>query len=123
MTTEIDTKKGILTAGQKWIVAAALLVSVMAAGCNSVSVGDTVKLTNGQSVVTVAPDISTFDRLVSSSVAKDYVGFAEAASNSFTVIDGTKALVIDKGPGRVRVRIMEGPQIDEVGWIPSDWAK
>jgi hypothetical protein len=100
-----------------------VLACSLFAACSSVSVGDTVKLSNGNDVVQIARDISTFDRLTSAAVAKDDVGYAEASANAFFVADGTKALVIDRGFGRLRVRIKEGPYIDEVGWVPTDWAK
>jgi hypothetical protein len=92
-------------------------------GRYSASVGDSVFIQeSGLTSITVARDIATFDKLTDAAVAKDNVGYAEAAiAGGFSVSSGTSALVIDIGFGRTRVRVQSGPHTGEVGWVPSEW--
>jgi hypothetical protein len=89
------------------------------------SVGDEVLIEEeGLATIIVARDIETFNELTDSAVAGDDIGYAAAAlAGGFVVPSGTRALVIDLGFGRTRVRILSGEYLGEVGWVPSEWLK
>lgn len=90
----------------------------------SVGVGEEGFLqTDGADKTFVLRSEELLDAFVQASVSNDTYGMSEIllAGGGFLVPNGTKALVIDRGTGRRKVRVLEGDFTGESGWIPMEF--
>lgn len=87
------------------------------------SAGSEVKLyIKGRDTIMVAADEKTLDELIVAIPARS--GELENLIQSgrvFTVPNGTRARVVEKGYGKTKVRIIEGERVLSEGWVPELW--
>ena len=65
------------------------------------------------------------DKVNKALLAKDYIGIAKLilVGEAFSVDICTRGKVIDRAFGLREVRIMEGENFGESGWLPYEWIK
>jgi len=85
--------------------------------------GSYLRLPDSDAEVVLAVDLDAFDEFVKASVATDKYGIAELmlAGRIFSVASGTRVLVIETKLFKNRVRIVEGPETGQAGWVPFEW--
>ncbi len=108
------------------VVGLLILGAVVGSGTSDYSVGDNVRIyESGLTTVTVAVDGDAFDALTSAAVANDAVGYENVllSGRAFTVPNGTRALVLDKGFTKTKVRVMEGANAGQAGYVPREWVE
>lgn len=98
-------------------------------GSQSVSVGEAGLLNNnsdpsqcsGKSIIALTED--AYEEVVKAAVAKDNYSGATILLEGRAVLrpNCTKALVIDSGVGKRKIRLTEEPEI--AGWVPVEWVK
>ena len=68
---------------------------------------------------------NSFDEFVNAAIANDSHGITNliAAGKVFTVPSNTKILIVESSVGKAKVRILEGKNIGESGWVPKEWIK
>jgi len=73
--------------------------------------------------IVVGIDKATEDEIVSSSIAGDTTGVALLVldGKAFFVENGTKVKVIDKTMASVRIRILDGEEAGNSGWVPFEF--
>lgn len=78
--------------------------------------------TESGGAIPVAVDEGSLSEATSAAVAGDQVAWTELISSHriFLVTQGTRVLVIDRGFGTRRVRILDGPRQGMAGWVPAD---
>lgn len=91
-----------------------------------IELGSEVSIHGGKTATFVAVDEETLVEMSKAIVAKDEAGFDELklARRIFPVMNGTKALMIDRGSfGARRVRILEGEDKGRAVWVYDSWVK
>lgn len=92
----------------------------------SVNQGDNgVLRISGTGDIVVLRTKAYMDEYVHDAVNKDTMGMAQMvyADEGFFVSNGTKVLVIDSAIGAREVRILEGKQIAQSGWVPMEFVQ
>ena len=87
------------------------------------SVGDEVVLVSGEEdEVILGVSVSDYDQMIKASIAKDQFALAgmEPLGKALFVKNRTKALLLDSGPGRKQVRILEGNLSGRSGWVRAE---
>jgi hypothetical protein len=76
---------------------------------------------SGQAILGISKEAQ--DKITKASVAKDNVGLAQLVltGEAFMVNNCTKVKVIDSAMFLRQVRILEGEQFGEAGWLPYEW--
>ncbi len=108
------------------LLVAMLIVIGSSVSCQSYSVGDNVRIyESGLTTITVAVDGSAWDDLNEAFAAEDYIGLAAllASGRTFTVQNGTRALVLDKGFTKTKVRVLEGANAGRTGYVEREWVE
>lgn len=75
--------------------------------------------------VPLAVNENSFDEFVTAAIANDSHGITDliAAGKVFTVPSNTKILIIERPVGKAKVRILEGKNTGDSGWVPKEWIK
>lgn len=77
----------------------------------------------GQQQVLVATSKANFEKLIKLSVANDNLGLAKMTvdGEAYFVDSNTKVLVISSSVGSREIRILEGSQFSNSGWVPAEF--
>lgn len=80
-----------------------------------------IKVTSPKTIL--ANTKTDLDALTKTYLANDTAGIEEflVGGRGFVVANGTKVLVIDTGVGVRKVRVLEGDQINNTGWLPMEY--
>ena len=102
---------------------AVALPSEQPAPSTKVSLGEEgyIKVTSPKTIL--ANTKTDLDALTKTYLANDTAGIGEflVAGRGFAVSNSTKVLVIDTGVGVRKVRVLEGDQINNTGWLPMEY--
>ena len=129
-----NTKKGLIGFAVVAVIFVAILGTCIGAlleptdetaATMYVGVGDEGLLFSESALPYVCVTEETFDKLIAASVANDKIGFNQLIMSDavFAVAQNTKVLVIDSTFGKRKIRILEGSNYGQTGWVPSEFVK